>query len=71
MSFCKTSVALSMIQKQFTPVFLAIPSQYSLKCLVISLRLDVSSWDKGLVVHVLEAAINLLPIVFLCILGSQ
>ena len=40
-------------------VFLAIPSQYSLKCLVISLRLDVSSWDKGLVVHALEAAINL------------
>ena len=71
MSFCKTSVALSMIQKQFTPVFLAIPSQYSLKCLVISLRLDVSSWDKGLVVHALEAAINLLPIGFLCILGSQ
>ena len=71
MSFCKTSVALSMIQKQFTPVFLAIPSQYSLKCLVVSLRLDVSSWDKGLVVHVLEAVINLLPIGFLCILGSQ
>ena len=62
LTFCKTSVALSMIQKQFTPVFLAIPSQYSLKCLVISLRLDVSSWDKGLVVHALEAAINLLPI---------
>ena len=71
LSFCKTSVALSMIQKQFTPVFLAIPSQYSLKCLVISLRLDVSSWDKGLVVHALEAAINLLPIGFLCILVSQ
>ena len=46
-----------MTQKQFTPVFLAIPSQYYIpKMLVISLRLDVSSWDKGLVVHELEAA---------------
>ena len=59
MSFCKTSVALSMIQKQFTPVFLAIPSQYSLKCLVISLRLDVSSWDKGLALHALEIHLGL------------
>ena len=50
-----------MIQKQFAPVFLAIPSQYSLKCLVISLWLEVSSWDNGLVVHALEIAINLLP----------
>ena len=57
-SFCRTSTALSIIQKQLTPVFLAMPSQYSLKCLVISLRLEVSSWDNGLVVHALEAAIN-------------
>ena len=70
-SFFKTSVALLMIQKQLTPVFLAIPSQYCLKCVVISLRLDVSNCDSGLVVHALEAAINLLPIGFLCILGSQ
>jgi hypothetical protein len=48
-----------MIQKQLMPVFLAIPSQY---CLVISLRLDVSNYcDRGLVVHALEAAMNLLP----------
>ena len=44
-----------MIQKQFALVFLAITSQYSLKCLVISLRLEVSSWDNGLVEHTLEA----------------
>ena len=69
--FFRTSVALSMIQKQLTPVFLAIPSQYCLKCVVISLRLDVSNCDSGLVVHALEAAINLLPIGFLCIFGSQ
>ena len=48
-----------MMQKQFSPVFLAFPSQYSLNCLVISLRLQVSSWDNGLVVHALEAAKNL------------
>ena len=41
-------------------MFRAIPSQYCLKCLVISLRLDVSSCEKGLVVHAREAAINLL-----------
>ena len=70
-SFVRTSAALSMIQKQLTPVFLTIPSQYCLKCMVISLRLDVSNCDSGLVVHALEAAINLLPIGFLCILGSQ
>ena len=63
--------ALSIIQKQLMPVFLVIHSQYCLKCLVISFRLDVSSWDSGLVVHALEAAINLLPIGFLCILESQ
>ena len=50
-----------MIQKLFAPVFLAIPSQYSLKSLVISLRLEVSSWDNGLIVHALEATMNLLP----------
>ena len=49
-----------MIQKQLTPVFLVIPLQYCLKCVVISLRLDVSNCDSGLVVHALEAAINLL-----------
>ncbi len=33
------------------PVFLVIPSQYCLKCMVNSLRLDVSNCDSGLVVH--------------------
>ena len=60
-----------MIQKQFTSVFLAISSQYFLKYVVISLRLQVSNCDCGLVVHALEAAINLLPIGFLCSFGSQ
>ena len=63
-SFFKTSVALSMIQKQLTPVFFAIPSQYCLKCTVISLRLNVSNYDSGFVVHVLEAAINLHVLVY-------
>ena len=57
-----------MIQKQLTPVFIAMPS---LKCCVTSLRHNVSNWDWGLVVHVLDAALNVLPIGFLCILGSQ
>ena len=69
-NFFRTSAALSMIQKQLTPVFLAIPSQYCLKCVVIHLRLD-GNCDSGLVIHALEAAINLLPIGFLCIFGSQ
>ena len=53
-----------MIQKQLTPVFLniAMPSQYSLKCCVTNLRHDASNWDRGLVVHALDGAINLLPI---------
>ena len=33
-----------------------------LKCLVINLRLEVNNCDNGLVVHVLEAAMNVLPI---------
>ena len=70
-SFFRTSAALLMIQKQLTPVFLAIPAQYCLKCIVISLRLDVCNCDRGLMVHALEAAMNLLPIGFLCIFGSQ
>ena len=60
-----------MIQKQLTPVFPVLPSQYSLKCCVTNFRHDVSNSDRGLVVHALDAAINLLPIGFLCILGSQ
>ena len=56
LSFCKTSAAWSMIQKLFALEFLAIISQYSLRCLVISLRLEVISWDTGLVMHALEAA---------------
>ena len=66
-NFSSTSVyiALQMIQKQVTPVFHAIPSQYCLKCLVISLRLDVSNCGSGLAVHALEAAINLMPDEFL------
>ena len=50
--------ALLMIQKQLTPMFLNISSR-----LVISLRLVVSSYGKGLVVYLLETIINLLPIV--------
>ena len=57
-------MALSMIQKQLMPVFLVIPSQYCLNCVVICLRIDISNYDSGLVVHALEAAINLLPIGF-------
>ena len=56
LSFFRTSAAISITQK--AALFLAIPSQYCLKCLVISFRLDVSSWDSGLVIHTLEAAIN-------------
>ena len=41
--FLRTSVALLIIQKQLTPVFRVILSQYCLKCLVISLRLDASN----------------------------
>ena len=47
-----------MIQAQLTPVFLAIPAQHCLKCIVINLRLDVSNCDGGLVVHALEAGMN-------------
>ena len=61
LKFLRASVALSIIQKQLTPEFRAIPSQYCLKCLVISLRLNVNSCESGLVVHALEAAMNLLP----------
>ena len=68
LSFFRTSVSLSIIQKQLTPVFLVIPSQYCLKCLVINLRLEVSNCDNG---FTLEAAMNLLPIGFSCIFGSQ
>ncbi len=55
------------------PVFLAIPVhvQYCLKCVVISLRLDVSHCDRGLVMHALEAAMDPLPIGFFGILGRQ
>ena len=41
-----------------------MPSQYSLKCYVTNLRHDVSNWDRGLVVHALDDATNLLPIGF-------
>ena len=51
LSFFRTSTALLIIQKQLPPVFLVIPSQYCLNCLVTSLRLHVSSLDNGLVVH--------------------
>ena len=51
LSFLRTSVALSIIQKQLAPVFRVIPSQYCLKCLVISLRLDaceqLRKWFSG------------------------
>ena len=59
LSFFRTSVALSIIHKQLTPAFLVIPSQYCLKCLVINLRPEISNCDNGLVVHALEAAMNL------------
>ena len=44
-----------------------MPSQYCLKCLVIGLRLDVSICESGLVVHALDAAINL----FCAFLGAS
>ena len=53
-----------MIQKKLPPVFLAMPSQYSLKYYVTNLRHDVSNWDRGLVVHALDDATNLLLIGF-------
>ena len=62
-----TSVELSTIQKQLAPEFLTIPSLYS--CM-INLRHLVSILDNDLVVQLLEAAINLLPIGVLCIFGS-
>ena len=68
--FRTSTTALSMIQKQFTHVFLAIPSHSCLKCEVISLRLDISNCDSSLAVYALEAALNLLPIGFLCIFES-
>ena len=36
-----------MIQKQLTPVFLAMPSQHSLKCCGTNLRHGVSIWGQG------------------------
>ena len=62
LSFLRSSAALSIIYpKQLMHAYI-VSSQYCLKCLVISFRLDVSSWGSGLVVHALEAATNLLPI---------
>ena len=55
-----------MIQKQFTPVFLKIPSQYSWKWTVTVVKHDVKVLDKDLVVHLLDAAMNLLPYGVLC-----
>ena len=44
LSFCKTSVALSMIQKQFTPVFLAIPSQSTSYWVFVHFREPIKCW---------------------------
>ena len=62
--FCRvltTCCELLIIQKQLTPVFLKIPSQYSLKWVITSDKQPVKSLDSGLVVQIFEAAINLLP----------
>ena len=61
---CKTNCALLITQKQLTPVFLKIPAQYSFKIVV-------SNPNNGMVEHLFDAAINLLPYGFLCSLGSQ
>ena len=58
---CKTACALLMTQKQLTPVFLKMPPQYSLKCISTVVKHLVSNSDNGLVVHLFDAAINLLP----------
>ena len=50
-----------MIQKQLTPVFLAMPSQRFLKYCVTNLRHDVS---RGLVVHALDAIYCLLGFMY-------
>ena len=67
----KTNCALLITQKQLTPVFLKILAQYSLKCVKIVVKHLVSNPDNGLVEHLFDAAINLLPYGFLCSLGSQ
>ena len=50
-----TCCELFITQKQLTPVFLNIPSQYSRE------RQVVNNLDRGIVMHVLDAAINLAP----------
>ena len=62
---------LLTIQKQCIPEFLSIPLQYSLKCKVTVWRQAVSKLDRGLVVHLFEAAINLELKGVLCNLGNQ
>ena len=72
--FCNlsnTSLELSIIQKQFTPVCLYIPLQYCLKWLIMVLKQDVSRAESCLVVHLFEAAMNLVPYGVLCHLGNQ
>ena len=59
-----TCVELLIIQKQLAPEFLSIHSLYCCNKLV-------SNCDKGFVVQLLVAAINLLPVGVLYILGSQ
>ena len=74
MILCRESITcceLLITQKQLTPVFLKIPSQYSLKWVNISDKQLVSSRESGLVVHLLDVVINLLSKGFLCNLGNQ
>ena len=59
------------IQKELIPEFLNIPLQYSLKCKVTVQRHAVSKRDKGFVVHLFEAAINLEAKGVLCNFGNQ
>ena len=71
---CRESITcceLLITQKQLTPIFLKMPSQYSLKWVNISDKQLVSSRESGLVVHLLDTAINLLPKGFVCNLGNQ
>ena len=56
---CKTNCVLLTTQKQLTPVFLYIPAQYSLKCIIIVVKHLVSNPDNGFVEHLFHAAINL------------
>lgn len=66
MYLCAFEIILPWLRSSYMCklVLLKIPSLHSLKGLVTVLRHTVRSWDSGLIVHALEAAINLLSIFF-------